>query len=170
MNKPLVPGSFAAWGRIVSQKMTVFEQATCPHQIGTDRAPGERWWRPAELPACSREPTWKLNGRQRSPQRTRVALWPCEVRSEAPYCIPKGAQRGPGATKGAQQSSKRGIEGCHGHPRGTIAVPGSPKQYQKRCQSRTYKRLNSDSLKKTSNSILLHYLLDFSHISHPPES
>ena len=24
------------------------------HQIGTDRAPGERWWRPAELPACSR--------------------------------------------------------------------------------------------------------------------
>ena len=32
--KPLVPGSFAAWGRIVSQKMCVFfEEATCPVQL-----------------------------------------------------------------------------------------------------------------------------------------
>ena len=33
LNKPLVPGSFAAWGRTFSQKSDVFEQATCPGQL-----------------------------------------------------------------------------------------------------------------------------------------
>ena len=33
LNKPLVPGSFAAWGRTFSQNMTFFEQATCPGQL-----------------------------------------------------------------------------------------------------------------------------------------
>ena len=33
-NKPLVPGSFAAWGRLFSQKSDFFsEQATCPGQL-----------------------------------------------------------------------------------------------------------------------------------------
>ena len=33
MNKPLVPGSFAAWGRTFSQKLIFLEQATCPGQL-----------------------------------------------------------------------------------------------------------------------------------------
>ena len=33
MKKPLVPGSFAAWGRTVSRKLTFFEEATCPGQL-----------------------------------------------------------------------------------------------------------------------------------------
>ena len=33
-NKPLVPGSFAAWGRTFSQKSDfLFEEATCPGQL-----------------------------------------------------------------------------------------------------------------------------------------
>ena len=33
LNQPLVPGSFAAWGRTVSQKLFFFEHATCPGQL-----------------------------------------------------------------------------------------------------------------------------------------
>ena len=33
LNKPLVPGSFAARGRTCSQNMTFFEEATCPRQL-----------------------------------------------------------------------------------------------------------------------------------------
>ena len=33
LNKPLVPGSFAAWGRTFSQKSHFFEQATCLGQL-----------------------------------------------------------------------------------------------------------------------------------------
>ena len=33
LKKPLVPGSFAAWGRTCSQKRTCFEQATYPGQL-----------------------------------------------------------------------------------------------------------------------------------------
>ena len=32
LKKPLVPGSFAAWGRTVSRKSTCFEEVTCPGQ------------------------------------------------------------------------------------------------------------------------------------------
>ena len=31
--KPLIPDSFASWGRIVSQKSDFFELATCPRQL-----------------------------------------------------------------------------------------------------------------------------------------
>ena len=54
-----------------------------------------------------------------------------EVRSEAPYCVPKGAQRGPGATKGTQESSKRGLKGCLAPPRRSIVAPWSPKTVSK---------------------------------------
>ena len=63
--------------------------------------PPEEWSGTLAVPKCARTHTLAGIPAQR------------EVRCEAPYCIPKGAQRGPGATKGAQQSSKRGIEGCH---------------------------------------------------------
>ena len=33
LKKPLVPGSFAAWGRTFSRKSTFFEEATCPGQL-----------------------------------------------------------------------------------------------------------------------------------------
>ena len=33
LKKPLVPGSFAAWGRTFSQKTCFFEEATCPGQL-----------------------------------------------------------------------------------------------------------------------------------------
>ena len=34
LNKPLVPGSFAAWGRtFLRNRISVFEQATCPGQL-----------------------------------------------------------------------------------------------------------------------------------------
>ena len=33
LNKPLVPGSEAAWGRTFSRKLTFFEEATCPGQL-----------------------------------------------------------------------------------------------------------------------------------------
>ena len=33
LKKPLVPGSFAAWGRIVSRKSFLFEETTCPGQL-----------------------------------------------------------------------------------------------------------------------------------------
>ena len=45
-----------------------------------------------------------------------------EVRSEAPSCVRKGAQREPGATKGAQERSKRGLKGCLGPPRKSIGA------------------------------------------------
>ena len=32
-NRPLVPGSLAAWGRTVLKKLTFFEQATCSGQL-----------------------------------------------------------------------------------------------------------------------------------------
>ena len=55
-----------------------------------------------------------------------------EVRSEAPSCVPKGAQREPGATKGAQERSKRGLKRCLGPPRRSIVAPRPPKPYQNR--------------------------------------
>ena len=33
LDKPLLPGSFAAWVRTFSQKSYCFEQATCPEQL-----------------------------------------------------------------------------------------------------------------------------------------
>ena len=33
LKKPLVPGSFAAWGRTFCRKLTFFEEATCPRQL-----------------------------------------------------------------------------------------------------------------------------------------
>ena len=41
LKKPLVPGSFAAWGRTFSQKSTFFEEATCPGQL---RCPGQNFF------------------------------------------------------------------------------------------------------------------------------
>ena len=33
LNKPLVPGNFAAWGRFFLKKTNLFEETTCPGQL-----------------------------------------------------------------------------------------------------------------------------------------
>ena len=92
-----------------------------------------------------------------------------EVRSEAPKCVPKVAQRGPGATKGAQESSKRGLKGCLGPPRrstvGSIVAPGPPKRYQGRGQKGAQKRVKSGLAPKWGKLNSNNYLLHFRHFA-----
>ena len=91
-----------------------------------------------------------------------------EVRSEAPKCVPKGAQRGPGATKGAQESSQRGPKGCLGPPRRSIVAPGPPKTAAKSRSIETPRASEkSPSPPKGGKVNSNHYLLYLRHFVNP---